>query len=212
MLRVRGGGAAALALAVVLVALTGHAARAEGGLTGFLGYKGCTLGPQERSDAIAAGFSAEQIDAEVDAALADGRATQQGRFVVFGAGACAIKLPRITTETALDAPEIKVRTSAFDQFAADGNAGCFLLDASVYFKERDPTPAGNDSYLQFYAAHIMSGDLRFHGPDPLRTPPGLQVLSGDCGKVANAEDIARSQRYISDAHFAKYIRWQMAQT
>ncbi|UYV39396.1 hypothetical protein N4R57_10560 [Rhodobacteraceae bacterium D3-12] len=153
-----------------------------------------------------------QIDSVIDAALKAGTAVQQGRYVVLGEEICSIRLPEITTKTALDAPEIKVSTTAFDQFAADGYEGCYLQDASVIFKERDPSPAGNDSFLRFYAAHILSGDLTFYGDSPLQTPPGLQVLMGDCGKVAKAKDIARSQSFITDENFAKYVRWQMAQT
>lgn len=200
---------AAVASALVLLA---QAASAETTLADFLGAKGCTLGPKERAQAIEAGLSGKQVDAEIDTALKAGTASQQGRFVVLSEEICTIRLPEITTDTRLDAPEIKLRTTAFDQFAAHGDEGCFLQDVSVYFRERDPSPAGNDSFLRFYAAHILTGDLTFYSPSPLRTPPGLQVMRGACGKVKAAGDIRRAQGHVTDVNFGKYIRWQMAQT
>ena len=192
---------------IVALGLAGPVAADD--LTDFLGRHGCTIGAQSRAAALAAGFTKAQIDALAETALADGTASRQRAYVVLDETACAIHLPDLADAETLAEPANAALVSAIDRFAADGDPGCFLLDASDAFRRRYPGDDGNRRYLGFLARGIVSGEMRFFSTDPLRTPPSFQVLTGACAQVPGMGDISRSQRHISDRAFGSYMRLRM---
>lgn len=52
--------------------------------------------------------------------------------------------------------------------------------------------------MGFVVAGLLSGELRFYSDDPLRTPPGFQVLSGDCAEVTGTDAVAENHSLLSD--------------
>jgi hypothetical protein len=143
-----------LVLLAFLSAPVAHADNSE--LLAFMGGQGCTIGADSRAAADRAGFGADQIDALVGTAVANGKAVQQGRYVVLGEDICTIRLPDIKSIYTVASPEIVAITSAIDAYAADGERGCFLGDAPLVF---DGLHGGRDHLrrsavlLSFCAAH-----------------------------------------------------------
>jgi len=178
-------------------------------LTDFLGRHGCTIGAQSRAAALAAGFTAAQLDTLVETALAAGHASQQRAYVVLDEATCTIRLPDFSDGDTLADPANAVLVTAIDRFAADGDPGCFLPYSSESYRQRYPTDDGSTRHLRFLARGITEGTMRFHSPSPLRTPPSFQVLTGACAAAPNVPAIRRSQRHISDADFGAYIRRRM---
>ncbi|MEZ5797455.1 MAG: hypothetical protein R3D63_08345 [Paracoccaceae bacterium] len=199
-------------LAAALLALAATPACADP-LVDFLAGQGCTIGPESRAAALAAGFDAAAIDALIAETLADGRASQQRDYVLLDAATCTIRLPDIASPYTVNSPEIRAITSAIDAFAAEGEPGCFLQDATQAFDRMKggARGAGFDSYMAFLGAGLVAGDLAFYKPSPLQTPVSLQVISGDCAQVPNIEAIRRSHAFIAQG-FGDYIRLKGAET
>jgi hypothetical protein len=191
-----------------VVCLLGQPAAADDkALLDFMGGQGCTFGQESRAAAVEAGFNADQIDGVVTAMLADGLANQEGRYVVLGEAVCTIRLPDITSIYTVNAPEIAAITSTADPDAADGQRGCFLIEPRALFAKLHGGPGRDeiDEYLDFIAASIIAGDLRFYGPSVLATPPGFQVVTGECADVPNIASIRRSHSFVGSG-FGQYIR------
>jgi hypothetical protein len=188
----------------LFLALTATPAVADPGLIDFLGGQGCTIGTDSRAAALAAGFDAAAMDALVAGTLADGRASQQGAYVVLNEATCTIRLPDITSAYTVTSPEVRAMTSAN---GALGEPGCFLSDGPTAFAalHGGDVDAGFADYIAFVGAGLISGDLRFHAPSPLATPAGFQVLTGDCSQVPNIDAIRRSHAFLA-SRFGDYIR------
>ncbi len=175
-------------------------------LVTFFGGQGCTIGAESRAEALAAGIAPDAIDAFQREVLAAGRARQEGAWVVLDAATCTIRLPDFDPVVSLGDADIAGLISASDEYPED--PGCFGQGVFHTLKQRDGwTPdLANQRYLEFLANGIILGDLRFYGSNPLRTPPGFQVMSGACGEAAGADEIRANHAYISDVHFDRYIR------
>ena len=93
-------------------------------LVDFLAGQGCAIGPATRDAAIAAGFTAEEIDAYAGAALSEGSAAREGEWVVLPTETCEIRPPEITPAIKLSDPEVMAAISAIDEY--EGDPGCFL--------------------------------------------------------------------------------------
>jgi|GEM_PF-1442215 len=175
-------------------------------LIGFMGGQGCTFGPDSRAAAITAGHDASAIDALITASLKDGRAKQEGAYTVLNAATCTIRLPDIASNYTVNSPEIVAITSAIDAYAAEGAPGCFLVEPFVAFDAlKGKEGAGYFDTLNFLAAAIISGDLRFYGTSPLTVPPGFQVVTGACADLPDITAIRRNHDYIVHG-FGPFIR------
>jgi hypothetical protein len=192
------------AFAVMALCIGGAPAQADEQALDYLARHGCTQAASEVGASWDEGFPVAQVEDYVSGLVRDGLAAEQGAFVVLDPSVCTVRLPQIETTWRLDAPEILALTSAVDAYS--GQPGCFLRDISGFFSERyeDPVRA-LDEYSRFLAAHLLSGDVRFFSASPLVTPVGWQVMTGACAEVPEADDIAASHTYISDASFAGYI-------
>ena len=200
---------AALAIAVGL--LGAPALADDTSLIAFMGGQGCTFGEGSRAAAIATGHDASAIDTLIATTLADGRAQQQGAYTVLNAATCTIRLPDITSAYTVTSPEVIAMTSAIDAYVGreglDDEPGCFLNDPSEAFDALNggARGAGFNDYITFLGAAIISGDVRFYAPDPLRTPVSSQVVTGACAELANIDAIRRSHT-ILESSFGEYIR------
>ncbi len=196
----------------LLLALVAHPAAADPALLEYLGGQGCTIGAASRAAAQTAGFDAGAIDALVAATLADGRASQQGAYVVLNAETCTIRLPGIASAYTVQSPEIRAVTSAIDAYAADGSPGCFVGDAYQVFDtlKGSGRGAGFAEYIAFVGQGLISGDLRFYGPSPLATPVTFQNVTGDCAQVPDIDAIRRSHAFIASG-FGDYVRLRGAE-
>lgn len=199
-------------LAALLATLATPAVAADPALVDFLAGQGCTIGADSRAAALAAGFDAAALDALADEALAEGRASREGAYVVLDAQTCTIRLPDIASAYSVNSPEIRAVTSAIDAFAAGGDPGCFVVDAPFAFDalKGGELGAGFADYIAFVGAGLISGDLRFYSPSPLRTPVSLQNVTGACAEVPNIQAIRRSHDALAKG-FDGYIRLKGAE-
>ncbi|WP_143831224.1 hypothetical protein [Octadecabacter temperatus] len=178
----------------------------------FLARHGCTVS-EESKDALAnAGFLEPYTNAIIADALSRGVAKQEGAYVVLDASICTIELPDIQTTLAVGNPEIRaIAPYIRDEYEYAGettvNEGCFLTDAVDVFTDRasGDLDRGTADYLDFLAAGIISGELRFFSPNPLATPLGFQSFAGDCADVPNMPIVTPSHDFIA-SHFGQYVR------
>lgn len=181
-------------------------------LMDVLGGHGCTLGEDSINAAIAAGLSMDDIRFIALTAQAEGVANAQGGYVVFDEDVCTIRLPDIQTQVRVDDPAIQAIAPYIREDYDTGTEiivteGCFAQNGAEVFRVRANGDAdkANVEYLEFLAAHIMSGDLRFHAPSALGTPTGFQITVGDCAAAPNLADVAVSYPFIA-SHFGTYVR------
>ena len=200
-----------LLLAVISGAIAGPAV-AEESLAEFLGAHGCTLGQSSEAAAQAAGFDADQIATLKATLLDNGSAKREGEWVVLGEEVCTIRLPHIQSEWAVSSPEIQIRAPYVADVYESGDEkiveeGCFFVDAAAVFNELSygDVDAGSEQYLTFLAANIISGDIRFYSPSPLRTPRAFQITSGECARAPNIDAIWENHPFI-ESQFNEYIR------
>ncbi|SFB10972.1 hypothetical protein SAMN03159496_01919 [Rhizobium sp. NFR07] len=174
----------------------------------FFAGQGCAIGPATYDAAIRAGFEPEAIDRLKEKARADEKTVITGDWLVLSPQACTIRIPKIESAIRLGDPEVVKSTSAKDAYSADGDPGCFLV-GSVY--EEVITTRGwfpdiaNLEYIRFLAEGIASGTLSFYSPDPLRTPPGVMITSGECADVPSMADVRRSHALLVE-HFDTFVR------
>lgn len=199
--------------AFVFCLLVATPAAANPELSEFMGAHGCTLGADSRAAAEAAGFGTEAVEALVAESLADGRAAQEGNYVVLDETICTIRLPVIESAYSVSSPEIIAITSAVDAFAGDDAAGCFLDDPVALFDtlKGGPAGAGFSDFISFVGAGLIEGDLRFYSPSILKSPFGFQSLAGPCANVPEREDIDRSHAALVTG-FGAYVRALGAET
>ena len=182
-------------------------------LVDFLAGQGCAIGPATRDAAIAAGFTAEEIDAYAGAALSEGSAAREGEWVVLPPETCEIRPPEITPAIKLSDPEVMAAISAIDEY--EGDPGCFLdrekldknltasrdWDANMLFQE----------YIRLVAASLISGDMTFYSDTPLATPVGFSFLGGECSKVPQMNEIRQGHDFIIE-NFDAIVRELGSQT
>ena len=105
-------------------------------------------------------------------------------------------------------PEVVQNLSAIDAYENDGDIGCFLTGSvleTVKASRNWNDDKANLEYLRFLSASIISGELSFYSPNPLRTPPGFIVTSGKCAEAPQMPDIKRSHDLLI-RHFGALIR------
>lgn len=181
-------------------------------LVDFFANHGCTIGPVSRKAARAAGFQAGQIDLFVLFESARDGATVMDDWLVMAPSACTISPPRIGGELRLSDPDIRAAISAPDAYAAEGSPGCFLGHPQIRAagdKRGWDDARGSTEFYQLLARSIIAGDASFYSPSLMVTPPGHQVMIGDCANVPDRPDIRRSSEFLI-RNFDPIVRGVMA--
>ncbi|MBP0614687.1 hypothetical protein [Jiella mangrovi] len=195
-----------LSIHIVLAAPT-HAAEDGNRLTAFFAGQGCAIGPSTRQAAMAAGFDGAAIDELAQMARADHGAVETGSWLVLAPSRCTIEVPQITSEVKPSDPEVT------DSLFADDEAGkgmpCFVNGDRLYENLQrtrlwDPERAFH-AYVDFIAAGLRAGEIAFYSDDPLRTPMGFQLTTGECALRPEIEDIRRDHDFFM-THFDELIR------
>lgn len=168
-------------------------------LVDFFAGQGCAIGPASRAAAMAAGFSADQIDAlAAEEAGRDG-AVSTGGWLVMAPTACRMRPPEIGGTVQLGDPEVVAMISAPDAYADQDSPGCFVdagmmgrlqhtrgMDADTAFEE----------YIRLIGRSIISGEMTFYSDSMLVTPFGFQSMTGICAQVPAAADIRRDHDFL----------------
>lgn len=182
-------------------------------LLDFFAGQGCAIGPATRDAAIAAGFTAENIDAFAGAAKADGKATGEGDWLVLPSETCKIRPPEIKPALKLSDPEVVAAISAIDAYPDE--PGCFLdhyvLRSSLGKTRGWDADEQIRGYMQLVAASIISGDMTWYSNTPFATPMGFALVNGDCAGVPQINDIKRSHDFLIE-NFDAIIREMGSQT
>lgn len=184
----------------------------------FLGALGCTVSEASRDALADAGFLEPYTNAIIDDALMRGVARQYGSYVVLDESVCTIRLPEITSRFSVDDPEVRALAPFIREEYSDGERirveeECFLEDPARAFTlfNGGAGPEGFNDFIAFIGAGIIAGDVRFYTTSPLVTPPGFQIVTGECAEVANIADIQASHAHIA-SHFGEYVRFVGANT
>lgn len=185
---------------------------ADEALSRFLSSEACAVGPGTYERAEAAGIDPARPGAFAVQALTDGRAVTSGDWIVLNADTCTIRPPVTASELSLDDPDVVATMHPVDTFPDD--PGCYLsADAlrEVKIGQRGWDEDRFDrAYMAFLGAGLASGDLAFYSADPLVTPPGVQVMTGEgCDSPRNAAAIRDNQAWIAK-EFDRIIRLSMA--
>lgn len=198
-----------LVLAGFLIAGSDLTRADEPDMADFLSLRGCVIGPGTPAEAEVEGISAATLEKFADQAASMPGSHQTGEWLVITPDLCRITFPPIASELTLDDPEVQASFSAVDAYAENDIYGCFLdremLMASLqesrgWDQERAYTP-----YIRLVGAGLLSGELAFHTDDPLRTPAGIALTTGNCGE-APGMDMIREDHALLMHHLDAFIR------
>lgn len=203
---------AVLAMVASLITATLVQAQARSSseqIKAFFAAQGCAIGPTTIAAAAADGIDPAAIEAYAAVARANPHTVKTGDWLVLSPEVCEIRPPNVTSEIRLSDPEVIQNLSAIDAYAKDGDIGCFLagpgLSDTVKVSRNWSNDKANLEYLRFLSASIISGELSFYSPSPLRTPPGFIVTSGKCADIPQIADIKHSHDLLM-RHFGALIR------
>jgi len=172
------------AAAIALVCVFGVGPAAAGGV----------LDRYAKSDCVIAPGANRPVQAQQ--ALANGRAVMQGDWLVLGPEVCTMLPPDITPELSINDPEVAEAVRPINRAHEPYNQGCFVDPVAVQTSlQRNRGWSVDRAYLAYFemvAAGIISGEWRFFGDSPLRTPVSVQYLGGACADVPYAPDLAQS--------------------
>ena len=197
------------ALSLLVAGVTSAAGAQSATIADIMAAEGCAIGPQTEQRVSAAGLDVAALDAMVAEAEKDAQTVRTGEWIVLPPSLCKIRPPVVRSEIRLNDPEVVALTTAIDAYADLGDHGCFLDGDAI--RERVQATRGWDAdkatiaYLRFIAENLRSGDLAFYRTSPLQTPPGFQILTGDCADVPEIEAIRQSQA-LRDRAFDALIR------
>lgn len=200
-----------LFLAAVLLgaSLGGSGVVWAGEVEDFLVGQGCAIGPGTLALAAKEGIPSGAIEAVLAEAEGDADVVRTGDWVVLPPRLCTIRPPVVKSRIGMSDPEVKAATSAIDAYAEFGDIGCFLegpgLAERVQATRGWDADMANREYLQFLAENLGNGNLAFYRDTALSTPPGIQVLTGDCANVPNIEEI-RASLDLRDRYLDQLIR------
>lgn len=184
----------------------GLAAADDTAIMDFMGTQGCTVDTAVQARAAQPGIDADAFEVRIAKALNDGDAEKHGAWTLLAETICSIRMPEIETPFPLEDPNVGEFVSAPDAYE---HRGCFvdgakLLDHMITRSGQDKDRA-NDAYLRFLASGIISGEVRFYTGDPLATPPGFQVFSGNCADVPDLAAIRQNHALLVQ-QFGNVIR------
>ena len=208
---------AALRLCLPSLAVIGLTAVTPAGalaapLMDFFAGQGCTIGPASRKAAIAAGFSADQIDTLARTEATREGAAISGDWITIAPAACTIRPPEIASVIALNDPDVVAAISAPDAYLDQDSPGCFLgaglMDQLTQSRGWDADTAF-DAYIRLIGSGIISGNVSFYANSPLITPPGHYVTTGACADIPAMPDIRRSHAFLMQ-NFDPLVRGVMA--
>ncbi|WP_306110815.1 MULTISPECIES: hypothetical protein [Roseovarius] len=201
----------ALAAASVVLTLAAGGLRAQEDTLGeVLADHGCVVGPSEvtADDGLPRELRDELI-AYAETALDAGQAKRQGEWIVLGPELCTIRPPEIDSAYDITAPVVARSISAVDAYAEFEEYGCFVASEEMQQDLMEQDGLTRDAaavvYLEVLAEGVRSGQVSFFSDDPLRTPMGFQVLTGECADVPRIDDIRRSQALMLE-HFDTLVR------
>ncbi len=198
------------AASVVLTLAAGGLCAQEDTLGEFLAGHGCVVGPADvmADDGVPRKMH-DDLTAYAETALDAGQAERQGDWVVLGPELCTIHPPEIDTAYEISSPVVARSISAIDAYAEFEEYGCFVaseeMQQDLMQQEGLTRDAAAVAYLEVLAEGVRSGRASFFSDDPLRTPVGFQVLTGDCADVPRIDDIRRSQALMLE-HFDTLVR------
>lgn len=192
-----------------MTGVPGAKAAANEALADFVAAQGCAIGPATRILAGNVGLDAAAIDALAAQAEGEEGTVRTGDWIVLPPSLCSIRPPEVRSEIRLSDPEVKALTSRIDAYAESGDRGCFIDGLTIMERVQETrgwdADKANQEYLRFLAENLRSGDLAFYKNDPLSTPVGFQVLTGDCADVPEIDAIQHSQ-VLRDREFDNLIR------
>lgn len=191
-------------------------APATPGALDFFAGQGCAIGPATLAAADRAGLDKAAVEALTATAAAHPDTVRTGDWLVMPPDLCRMRLPDITSEVSLTDPEVVASITPIDAYEADGGRGCFLQMEALM--EALEAGRGWDSqraymaYMRLVAAGLISGEMTFFSTEPLVTPWGFQLVTGQCG--AELADIAliREDHAHLAAQFDEIIRASAADT
>ncbi|KQN77601.1 hypothetical protein [Devosia sp. Leaf64] len=200
---------ALFALCCLFAQIPGASAALAEDLDDFLVGQGCAIGPETTDLAVAAGFSADALSAVVTEAEDDPETFRTGDWIVLPPTLCVIAPPAVKSQIRIDDPEVVAVTSGIDDYAKFGERGCFLdgpgLPSTVQQTRGWDAETTNTEYMRFLAENLRAGTIAFFKDDPLSTPVGIQVLTGECADVPNISEI-RANQALRDRYFDDLIR------
>lgn len=215
---VRYFGHAFLGIGLLLPAASTTAATPPATVHDFFAGQGCAIGPSTRSAALDAGFQESAIDALVEAAKLDDQAIVTGEWIVLAPDKCTIRLPKPASALALSDPEVMKATSSletyyneldWEDYSDKEDWGCFLSTPDLHKNLRQSRLWDDDTinleYMRLLGGAIAKGHASFYSSSPLRTPPGFQILTGECANVPAMPDIRAGHEFLSD-NFDPLIR------
>ncbi|WP_027966015.1 hypothetical protein [Halomonas halocynthiae] len=185
------------------------------GIDDFFAGEGCAIGPTTRHAALAEGFQESDIDALVSAAKLDEQTVVTGEWVVLPPDMCTIRLPSPLGALALSDPEVMAATSSTSAYYNSGtyrnteDLGCFLSSPKLHDSLRQSRGWDDHTisieYTRMLGRAIAQGNAAFYSDSPLRTPPGYQILKGNCANVPAMPEIRESNAFLRD-HFDGLVR------
>lgn len=202
---------ARLSALALFVALSPAAAMAQGtDALDFFAGQGCAVGPATVAAAEQAGLAKADINALTQKAAAHPDTIQTGGWLVMPPDMCRMRLPDIESEISLTDPEVVASISAIDAHASEDSPGCFL-DADGLMERLQAERGWSkerafDAYLQLMAGSLASGEATFFSTDPLMTPWGIQIVTGDCGTGLPEIDQIREDHAYLVTNFDSIIR------
>lgn len=173
----------------------------------FFASEGCAIGPTTRNAALANGFQESEIDALVNEAKLDEQTIITGEWIVLSPTKCTIRIPNTSSELKLSDPEVMTATSSTgthysEAYSDKEDLGCFLSSPKLQNNLRQSRRWDDNTisaeYTRMLSRAIAQGNASFYSSSPLRTPPGYQILTGDCANVPMMPEIRESNDFLRD--------------
>ncbi|MFS8151269.1 hypothetical protein [Vreelandella titanicae] len=207
-------GHAFLSMGLLFITAPTSAQTTSATIDDFFAGEGCAIGPTTRHAALAEGFQESDIDALVNEVKLDEHTVVTGEWVVLPPDKCTIRLPSPSGALALSDPEVVAATSSTITYYSEAysdkeDLGCFLSSPKLHNNLRQSR--GWDEYTisleytRMLSSAIAQGNASFYSSSPLRTPPGYQILTGDCAYVQMMPQIRESHAFLRD-HFDDLVR------
>lgn len=196
----------ALALSLTAGAALGQDVSVEESIAAY----GCVVGPRQNIGPEPPSPELHStLQSYANAALDAGQAERQGDWIVLGPDICTILPPEIESTHDITSPVVARSISAIDAYAEFEEYGCFVsseeMQQDLMQQDGLTRDAAAVAYFGVLAEGVRSGRASFFSDDPLRTPMGFQVLTGDCADVPDIEKIRRSQALMLE-HFDTLVR------
>ena len=207
-------GHALFSMSLLFIAAPTSAQTTPATIDEFFAGEGCAIGPTTRHAALAEGFKESDIDALVNEVKLDEHTVVTGEWVVLPPEMCTIRLPSPSGALALSDPEVMAATSSTNTYYSEtyshkDDLGCFLSSSKLHDNLRQSR--GWDDYTisleyaRMLGSAIAQGNASFYSSSPLRTPPGYQLLTGECANAPMMPEIRESHAFLQD-NFDSLIR------